>query len=124
MTLDRAALPSAAQAGEEMHALMTELFPFCRSLTGDGVRQTFDVIERTVPLERTAVPSGTQVYDWTLPREWNIRGARLTGPDGRRRRRLRRLQPPRPQLQRPGLRHASRWTSCARISSPTPTGPT
>jgi aminopeptidase-like protein len=83
VTLDRAALPSAAQAGEEMHALMSELFPFCRSLTGEGVRQTFDVIERTVPLERTAVPSGTQVYDWTLPREWNIRGARLTGPDGK-----------------------------------------
>jgi aminopeptidase-like protein len=82
VTLDRAALPPAAGAGEEMHALMTELFPFCRSLTGDGVRQTFEAIERTVPLERTAVPSGTQVYDWTLPREWNIRGARLTGPEG------------------------------------------
>jgi aminopeptidase-like protein len=66
-----------------MHALATELFPFCRSLTGDGVRQTLDVIEREVPLEPTAVPSGTQVYDWMLPREWNVRGARLTGPDGR-----------------------------------------
>ena len=83
MSLDRSSLPSAAEAGEEMHALATELFPFCRSLTGDGVRQTLDVIERKVPLERTAVPSGTQVYDWMLPREWNVRGARLTGPDGR-----------------------------------------
>ena len=84
---------------------MAELFPFCRSLTGDGVRQTFDVIERTVPLERTEVPSGTQVYDWTVPREWNIRGARLDGPRRRARRRLRRLEPARPQLQRPGPRH-------------------
>ena len=82
MSLDRAALPSAAEAGAELHELMRELFPFCRSLTGDGVRQTFDVIERDVPLERTEVPSGTQVYDWTLPREWNIRGARLVDPNG------------------------------------------
>jgi aminopeptidase-like protein len=67
-----------------MHELMRELFPFCRSLTGDGVRQTFEAIEREVPLERTEVPSGTQVYDWTLPLEWNIRGATLTGPGGER----------------------------------------
>jgi aminopeptidase-like protein len=82
VSLDRAALPSAAEAGEEMHALARELFPLPRSLTGDGVRTTFELIERTIPLERTEVPSGTQVYDWTLPREWNIRGARLTAPDG------------------------------------------
>lgn len=82
MSLGRSSLPSAAEAGEELHALASELFPLCRSLTGDGVRRTFEAIERTVPLERTALPSGTQVYDWTIPREWNIRGARLTGPDG------------------------------------------
>ncbi|HEV8098662.1 MAG TPA: DUF2172 domain-containing protein, partial [Gaiellaceae bacterium] len=82
MSLDRSSLPSAAEAGEELHALASELFPLCRSLTGDGVRRTFEAIERTVPLERTALPSGSQVYDWTIPREWNIRGARLTGPDG------------------------------------------
>ena len=82
MSLDRSALPGPEQAGAEMHELMRELFPFCRSLTGDGVRQTFEAIERDVPLERTEVPSGTQVYDWTLPREWNIRGATLTGPGG------------------------------------------
>ena len=65
-----------------MHALMRELYPLCRSLTGDGIRSTFDLIERAVPLERTEAASGTRVYDWTLPREWNIRGARLTGPGG------------------------------------------
>ncbi len=67
-----------------MHELMRDLFPFCRSLTGDGVRQTFDRIERDVPLERTEIASGTQVYDWMLPREWNIRRATLTGPGGER----------------------------------------
>jgi aminopeptidase-like protein len=67
-----------------MHELMRELYPLCRSLTGDGVRETLELIEREVPLERTEVPSGTQAYDWTLPREWNIRGASLTGPGGER----------------------------------------
>jgi aminopeptidase-like protein len=82
VSLDRTQLPGAAEAGEEMHALMRELYPLCRSLSGDGVRKTFEVIERDLPLERTQVASGTKVYDWTLPREWNIRGARLTGPGG------------------------------------------
>jgi aminopeptidase-like protein len=84
VSLDRSSMPSAAETGAEMHELMSDLFPLCRSLTGDGVRQTFDRIERDVPLERTAIASGTQVYDWTLPREWNIRGATLTGPGGER----------------------------------------
>ena len=84
MSLDRSSLPSAAEVGREMHGLMRDLFPLCRSLTGEGVRQTFDRIERDVPLERTELASGTRVYDWTLPLEWNIRGATLTGPGGER----------------------------------------
>jgi aminopeptidase-like protein len=82
VSLDRSSLPSAAEAGLEMHELMSDLFPLCRSLTGVGVRQTFDRIGRDVPLERTEVASGTRVYDWTLPREWNIRAATLTEPGG------------------------------------------
>ena len=70
--------------GREMYELMERLYPICRSLTGDGVRETLDLIEEQIPLERTEVPSGTQVYDWTLPREWNIREAWLAGPDGER----------------------------------------
>jgi aminopeptidase-like protein len=70
--------------GREMYELMERLYPLCRSLTGDGVRRTLDLVEEQIPLERTEVPSGTQVYDWTLPREWNIRGAWLDGPDGQR----------------------------------------
>jgi aminopeptidase-like protein len=67
-----------------MHQLMAELYPICRSLTGDGVRETFSILGRTVPLETTEIPSGTQVFDWTLPREWNIRDAWISGPNGAR----------------------------------------
>ena len=66
-----------------MRDLLERLFPICRSLTGDGVRETLDVVGERIALERTEVPTGVQVYDWTVPREWNIRGAHLDGPDGR-----------------------------------------
>jgi aminopeptidase-like protein len=73
-----------AEIGREAFELMRRLFPLCRSLTGSGVRATFDVLEEHVPLVRTEVPSGTQVFDWTVPDEWNVREAYVVGPDGRR----------------------------------------
>jgi len=55
-----------------MHELMAELFPICRSITGDGVRETLRIVNDRVPLAVREVPSGTQVLDWTVPEEWNI----------------------------------------------------
>jgi aminopeptidase-like protein len=73
-----------AGAGPRLHALLTELFPICRSITGDGVRQTLDVLARELPLELHEVPSGSRVLDWDVPPEWNIRAAWIDGPAGER----------------------------------------
>jgi aminopeptidase-like protein len=70
--------------GREAHELAECLFPLCRSLTGGGVRATFDVIEEHIPIQRTEIPSGTKVFDWVVPDEWNIRDAYVAGPDGSR----------------------------------------
>jgi aminopeptidase-like protein len=70
--------------GSEAYELMQRLFPLCRSLTGSGVRDTFDVIEEYIPIERTEVPTGTEVFDWRIPDEWNIRDAYIAKPDGTR----------------------------------------
>ncbi len=70
--------------GREAFELMRRLFPLCRSLTGDGVRATFDVLEEEIPITRTEVPSGTRVLDWVVPDEWNLRDAYIAGPDGTR----------------------------------------
>jgi aminopeptidase-like protein len=61
--------------GEELHELVADLYPICRSITGDGLRETLRRIGAYVPLEVHEIPSGTQVFDWTVPREWNIRDA-------------------------------------------------
>jgi aminopeptidase-like protein len=70
--------------GEELHRLAAELYPICRSITGDGVRRTLEVVGRELDLQVHEVPTGTQVLDWTVPREWNVRDAWVAGPDGRR----------------------------------------
>jgi aminopeptidase-like protein len=64
-----------AKCGDAMHRLMTELFPICRSITGNGVRETLRIIQQHIPLTSYEVPSGTEVLDWTIPKEWNIRDA-------------------------------------------------
>jgi aminopeptidase-like protein len=78
-------IPNAFLAlGEEMHAFGRELFPICRSITGDGVRETLARIKARVGgLEMRSFRSGENVYDWTIPLEWRIRDAHIIGPDGK-----------------------------------------
>ncbi|MFE3262999.1 DUF4910 domain-containing protein [Streptomyces sp. NPDC059215] len=70
--------------GEEMHALVERLYPLCRSITGDGVRATLEIVGEYIPLQVHEVPTGTQVLDWTVPQEWNIRDAYVADSAGRR----------------------------------------
>ncbi|HEY4792306.1 MAG TPA: DUF4910 domain-containing protein, partial [Actinomycetes bacterium] len=71
--------------GEELYKLVAELYPICRSITGDGVRRTLEIVDREVGgLEVSEVPTGTQVLDWTVPREWNVRDAWVADAAGRR----------------------------------------
>ena len=75
---------AAATAGDEMMALARQLYPICRSITGDGVRQTLRILGERIPLEIHEVPSRTPVFDWTVPDEWNIRDAWVRDPSGER----------------------------------------
>lgn len=68
--------------GEEMYQLINDLFTICRSITGNGVRESLAIIKRQVPLEIREVPSGTTVFDWNVPKEWNIRDAFIKNSRG------------------------------------------
>lgn len=70
--------------GNDIFALASNIYPFCRSITGNGVRETLRHLRREVDLDVQEVPSGTQVFDWTIPREWNIRDAYIKNAKGDR----------------------------------------
>jgi aminopeptidase-like protein len=72
----------AAASGEDLHAHCAALFPLCRSITGPGLRRTLGYVAARIPLEIHEVPSGTQVLDWTVPREWVPRSAWIRRLDG------------------------------------------
>jgi len=75
-------MESVDHKGQEMYELIESLYPICRSITGDGVRHTLKLIQQHIPLLIHEVPSGTEVFDWTIPREWNIRDAYIKDPSG------------------------------------------
>ncbi len=82
--LGKAAQENRNEVGAELHQFARELFPICRSITGNGIRQTLGMIGKRIPLEVSEVPTGTPVFDWTVPKEWNIRDAYIQGPDKKR----------------------------------------
>ena len=69
---------------EEISSFMRAIYPICRSITGDGVRRTLDLVQEHIPLERIEVPSGTTVFDWEIPNEWDIRDAYIADAQGQR----------------------------------------
>lgn len=69
--------------GELMHAVLKRLFPICRSLTGNGNRETLRILSEYIPLSQQEIPTGTNVFDWVIPKEWNIRGGYIE-KDGKR----------------------------------------
>ena len=71
-------------AGTRMHEMASDLFPICRSLTGDGVRQTLMEVAKRLPIDVHEVATGTDVLDWQVPPEWNIRDAYIASEDGKR----------------------------------------
>ena len=80
--LRRVSVPS--NAGPWMFRFMEELYPICRSITGEGTRETLRRIASHIPLDIHEVPSGTPAFDWTVPKEWNIRDAYIKNNTGER----------------------------------------
>jgi aminopeptidase-like protein len=68
--------------GKEMYELVRMLYPICRSITGNGVRESLKIVNGHIPLSIVEVPSGTNVFDWTVPREWNIKDAYVKTASG------------------------------------------
>ena len=77
-------LPDDPMLATRMRARLERLYPLCRSMSGDGVRATLDVVAESVPLHRIGVPSGTTCHDWTVNDEWNVRDAWIADSTGRR----------------------------------------
>jgi aminopeptidase-like protein len=75
---------NVAAIGQELHRFAAELYPICRSITGEGIVRTLGMIQDRIPLQISKVATGTSVFDWSVPKEWNIRDAYIKTPDGKR----------------------------------------
>jgi len=83
MSLLRKCQPASwAGLGQSLQQFAGELYPICRSITGDGIRRSLEVIRKRIQLQIHEIPSGTSVFDWTVPKEWNIRDAWIRSLDG------------------------------------------
>jgi aminopeptidase-like protein len=71
-----------AELGEQLHSFASQLYPICRSITGNGMRRTLNLIRQRIPLKMFEVSTGTTVFDWTVPKEWNIRNAYIKDSRG------------------------------------------
>jgi aminopeptidase-like protein len=72
------------EIGIKMYSFIKSLYPICRSITGDGLRESLRLVKTQIPLELLEVPTGTKVFDWEVPREWNIRDAYIKNSAGQR----------------------------------------
>jgi len=84
MPTQQTAHADPTHVGNNMYQLMRELYPFCRSITGNGNRKTLEIIKQHIPLVVHEVPTGTQVFDWQVPKEWNITDAYIKNGKGER----------------------------------------
>jgi aminopeptidase-like protein len=75
---------NSGAVGDEMYQLICQLYPLCRSITGNGVRKTLELVGKHIPVRLHEIPTGTQVLDWTVPKEWNIREAYVKNSQGER----------------------------------------
>jgi len=82
--LNHADTKDSNRLGQEMHDFAAELYPICRSITGNGIRQTLATIGQRLPIRVVEVPSGTPVFDWTVPKEWNINDGYIADQSGQR----------------------------------------
>src|SRR5262249_2356203 len=68
----------------ELYSFASELYPVCRSITGEGFRETLGLIRKQIPIDISEVATGTEVFDWVVPKEWNIRDAYIKDAAGER----------------------------------------
>jgi len=81
---DSTSSSTPSEVGNQMYELMSELYPICRSITGDGFRRSLQIIKKYIPLTVQEIPSETQIFDWTVPLEWNIEDAYIKNSKGER----------------------------------------